>query len=402
MEEREIIQRVEDILKEKTKDFEEDEKSACIKLWKAVSRKLKITGTPEVWAASVYYAYARIVFRDGVSTKSVASLFGVSEAAFTKKSTEIRKLLNLSIYDKRFTPPRIYAESPMAKIEDILRMAQPKGIEGFFEVKEKRAEGVLLVNLEDGKEYFVKERKALGKLEVGHVVSATIFPKEGYYVFPRIIRILDPKDKEQKAFIESIKDYYSGKYIEKAIEIQRDLCEASKEYFGSTDPVFKDGKEAEKAFNNFIRWFSEERKVPEKGKTPIALHKEKGLKKLPKIPKIKLPRELLDAADVGVVFDEVGGIRIFPEYGKVKELFEGDFRKVPGYKDLLGVLVYEEDFIPSFVLRRLIERNPERAVEVFATTFRNIKSVEDVLSLLKRRRIDSNEKPKPTIIPLSL
>ncbi|MBS7609788.1 hypothetical protein KEJ19_04360 [Candidatus Bathyarchaeota archaeon] len=371
-----------------------------MKLWKAVARKLKVRGSPYVWGASIYYTYCRMVFRNGVSTKSVESLFGVSEAAFTKKCTEIRKLLKLNYYDKRFTPPRVYAESPMAEIEEMLMESKLKGIEGFFEVKEKRAEGVLLVNLEDGKEYFVRERKALEKLEIGHVVSATIFPKDDYYVFPGIIRILDPKDKEQRAFIKSIKDYYSGKYIEKAIEIQRDFCEASKEYFGSTDPVFKNGKEAEEAFEKFIKWFSRERKVPGKGKTPLQLSEEKGRKKVPEIPRVRFPREILDAKDVGIVFDEVGGIRILPEYGKVKELFQGDFRKVPNYKDLLEALVYEEGFIPSFVLRSLIEKNPERAVEVFATRFRNIKSIQNVLSLLKRNRSDWDEKPKPTIIPV--
>jgi hypothetical protein len=403
MEKREtdIIRRVEEILREKMEDSEEDEKEACIKLWKAVARKLRIRGSPEVWAASVYHTYCWMVFKEG-RVKSTENLFGVSKRSFGSRSTEIKRLLNLNFYDRRFTPDRIYAQSPLAEIEERLLKSQIKGIEGFFEVKEKVAEGVLLINLQDGKEYFVKERTALEKLKVGHVVSATIFPRGDHYVFPGIIRVLDPSNREHAALIRSIKDYYSGRYIEKAIEAQRDFCEAAKEFFGSSDPIFRNARIAEKALNDFLRWFSQERKVPGKGKSPSQLYMEKGRRKAPEIPKVKLPREFLDAKDVGVVFDEVGGICILPEYGKVKVLFQGDFRRVPGYKDLVRALVYEKGFIPSFILRRLIEKNPERAVEIFAMVFRNIRCLKDVLSLLEKHRTDWNEKPKPTIIPINL
>lgn len=120
MDEKEKIRRVERVLIEKIADFEEDEREACVKLWRAVARRRRVTGRPESWAAAVYYTYCRMVFKEEVSRKSVEDLFKVSQGTFTRRCTEIRKMLNLKYYDRRFTPARLYAESPFGKLERLL------------------------------------------------------------------------------------------------------------------------------------------------------------------------------------------------------------------------------------------------------------------------------------------
>ncbi|MEM3602727.1 MAG: hypothetical protein QXN87_08670 [Candidatus Bathyarchaeia archaeon] len=331
---------------------------------------------------------------------SVEKLFNVSKSTIARKSMEIRKLLKIKPYDERFTPARIIEESPIKKFENYVRQAIV-GVKGFFEVKEKGMDGVFLVDLSDGREYFAMERAALPKLRAGQVLCATIFPRGEAYVFSGVVKILDPEDKRQRAFIESVKDYYSGRYVEKAVEIQRELCKACMEYFGRTDPVFADARIAEEALNKFMKWFSCERKLSKEGKTPLELQMEEN-RPLPEIPKMKFPPELLEAGEVGVVFDEEAGILILPHYGQVKELFEGNYEKVPNRKSLVRSLVFEEEFIPSFLLKRLIKKNRKQAVKVFASTFKHVKSLRDIFNLLKKQRTDWNEKPKPTIIPIAL
>ena len=400
--ERQKIERVKRILIEKTTDLPEDESEACLRIWKAVARRRKVRGKPESWAAGVYYTYCRMILKEGVTRKSVEALFNVSQGTFTAKYTEIRKLLNLSLYDKRLTPSRTYAKSPIAELEEALRLFNgEEPVTNYFEVKKKGRDGVLLVDLKEGIEYQARDEAALRKLKVGQMVHMTIHPQVDAYISSRVIGVFDPEDTKHKAFIESVKDYYSGRYIDRALEMQRNMCEACKEYFGSTDPVFENPREAEEALNAFMRWFSYERETPGKGKTPAMAYLETH-RHLPEMPEMKLPREFLEVeeVDVGLVFDEIGGIYILPHYGEVKELLKGAFRKVTYYRDLVRTLVNEEGFIPPFLIRKMINENPKQAVEVFATTYKKVKTLEDVLKLFEKNRSDWKKEPKPSVIPL--
>jgi len=400
--ERQKIERVKRILIEKTTDLPEDESEACLRIWKAVARRRKVRGKPESWAAGVYYTYCRMILKEGVTRKSVEALFNVSQGTFTAKYTEIRKLLNLSLYDKRFTPSKIYAKSPIAELEEALRLFNgEEPVTSYFEVKKKGRDGILLVDLKEGIEYQARDEAALRKLKVGQMVHMTLHPQVDAYISSGVIGVFDPEDTKHKAFIESVKDYYSGRYIDRALEMQRNMCEACKEYFGSTDPVFENPREAEEALNAFMRWFSYERETPGKGKTPAMAYLETH-GHLPEMPEMKLPREFLEVeeVDVGLVFDEIGGIYILPHYGEVKELLKGAFRKVTYYRDLVRTLVNEEGFIPPFLIRKMINENPKQAVEVFATTYKKVKTLEDVFKLFEKNRSDWKKEPKPSVIPL--
>lgn len=216
----------------------------------------------------------------------------------------------------------------------------------------------------------------------------------------RTRRVFDSRVNRLGQFIDSFGSC-SSQHLAKVVKIQKELCQACREYFHRTDPVFADARDAEVALNNFMKWYCLERKLSMEGKTPADLYFE-AYGRLPKVPEIKFPPELLSAGEVGVIFDEVAGIFILPRYGQVKQLFEGDYGKIPNYRDLVSNLVYQEGFIPPFILKRLIRKNRKRAVKVFAATFENVKSLNDVFNLLKKNRPDWNEKPKPSVIPLTL
>ena len=400
-EEKQTRERDERILTENTHALDEDEKKACLRLWRAVAKRKKIRSKPEVWAAGVYYTYCRMVLKEEISKKTVEELFNVSRGAFTSRCTEIRKLLDLNLFDKRFTPTKIYAESPFPKLEKAMSLLYMEGsVSGYFEVKEKRRERVLLIYLRDGGEYLAEGKTVLKKLKIGQMLQATLYPHGDAYVFAEAIKIFDPKDARHRAYIESVKDYLSGNSLEKALELQKDYYEGFKQYFGSPDPIFENQRKAQNALNAFINWYSYERKRPGKEKTPAQSYLETG--RLPEIPEVTFPREFLEAEDteVGLVFDEIGGIYVLPHYGEVKNLFKEDCRRAPDYQSLVDELVTEEGFIPAFLIRKMINENPEQAVTVFSATYKKVKTLADIFELFEKQRSDWKKKPQPSIIPI--
>jgi hypothetical protein len=193
--------------------------------------------------------------------------------------------------------------------------------------------------------------------------------------------------------------------MEKARELQRRMCKAFEEYFGSRDPVFNNPHEGETFMNSFLEWYGYIREVPGKGKTPAQLYfEEHG--EFPDRPRFRLPRELVEAGEegleVGFIFDEVWGIYILPYYGEVRELFKGNYKEVPDHGDLLRALVHEEGYIPPFIIKRLIEENPEKALEAFSSIYSEVKRLKDLYKLFKENRTDWEEKPKPSVIPVKL
>ncbi|MFP3952465.1 MAG: hypothetical protein ACLFVP_10050, partial [Candidatus Bathyarchaeia archaeon] len=129
--------------------------------------------------------------------------------------------------------------------------------------------------------------------------------------------------------------------MERGRDLQRRMCQASEEYFNSRDPVFDSPQEAEESMNSFLEWYSYERDVPGRGKTPAQLYLDRH-DSLPDLPKFRLPREIHDAGadfQVGIVFDEEWSIFILAHYDEVKEIFKGNYVKVSDHEELLRALV---------------------------------------------------------------
>lgn len=189
--------------------------------------------------------------------------------------------------------------------------------------------------------------------------------------------------------------------MEKAWELQQRICQAFEEYFGSTDPVFSNPHLAEEWMNNFLQWYSYLKEVPDKGKTPAQLYAESH-GKYPELLKFNFPDELMEAGEieVGLVFDEKWGIYILPYYGEVKEAFKGDYTEIPDYEELLKALIHKESFIPPFIIKRLIEENPEKALEAYRTIYDDVKSLKDLYKLFKENRKGWEDEPKPSILPV--
>jgi len=190
--------------------------------------------------------------------------------------------------------------------------------------------------------------------------------------------------------------------MEKAREIQRRMCQAFEEYFGLRDPVFHSPRECEVNMNAFLEWYSFERAAPGRGKAPAQLYLEEH-GETPGLPKFRLPREVVEAGEdleVGIVYDEVWGFYILPRYGDVKKIFAGDYLTVPDHEDVLRAMMDEAKQFPPFLIKRLVEMYPEKALEAFNTVYVGVKCLEDLFMLFVENRSDWEDGPRLSVVPV--
>ncbi len=184
----------------------------------------------------------------------------------------------------------------------------------------------------------------------------------------------------------------------KAFEMQKELHDSFIEFFGCNDPVFENGKKVESALNQFWEWRNTKWKVPGTDKTPDELWLEKH-DTLPKTPKNNIA-SLYTEKGIGIICDEEAGIGIFPEYSFVKTLFKGDYKRIRNYKELVYDLIEEPSFMDSYILKKLILENKDRAIEVFNAAYPNIKTTQEIETIMRYARKDWDDEPIPTIIPV--
>ena len=298
--------------------------------------------------------------------------------------------------DKEVTFVELFADKLSADDKQAV-LSLRNNIHGFFEVMHIKDKVVYIKDLETEHEYEVIDSSTSKKVSPGDVVCTTVFPFKGCFYFSGKLDVYDRKIHAE--FIAHTKDYLSGKLKPEALSMQKDMARAFMQFFKCNDPVFENGKKAEKALNDFYTWYNRNYLIPDKGKTPEQLWLEEH-KSLPKVPRIKLT-PMYSECSIGIVFDELAGCGIFPKYGYVKTLLEGDYLKITNYEDIVHDLVEDEGFIDSYILNKMINRNKQRAVIVFRKKYPTINDIEDIHSLMRSKRKDWDDSPMPTIIPVN-
>ena len=176
---------------------------------------------------------------------------------------------------------------------------------------------------------------------------------------------------------------------DKRLEVQKEAAKSFREYFGDKEVICDNVSELNKKVKDFFEWRNKEWIVPGKGKNPDQIWKEdKGKEAEFKNPDFK---EFFseDMAKFGFIFDENHGIVIVPFYDYLKKLFEGNYKEIPEYYGFLYNIVAETNkFIPSFVLKDLISKNPKRTLELFKNAYVDINNMNDVEELLSYYRTD--------------
>jgi hypothetical protein len=184
----------------------------------------------------------------------------------------------------------------------------------------------------------------------------------------------------------------------KSCEMQKEMYDAFIEYFREYDPVFKDGKEAIKAMNDFLLWRSTHWIVPGKGKTPHELWLEDH-EILPEMLVVHIDG-FDDVKGVGILCDEKTSFYFCPQYSFIKKLFRGKYREINNFKEIIYDIIEEDDVIDTYFLKKVIVENKKRAVEVFHLAYPQIKTFKDLDETMRMIKKDWDKEPHARITPV--
>jgi len=150
--------------------------------------------------------------------------------------------------------------------------------------------------------------------------------------------------------------------VRKAFEIQEEQHAAWVNLFGSDEMVFEDGLDLGAAINRFHRHWSFEMVVPDTGSTRAeGFHKHHGQRP----PEIRgqLPDDLLEARDVGLIFDRQHGMAFLKSYGLFRSAFESGEQLTADQAQIVWDYLTEHS-IDYWVFERMKDRHPSRVEEV--------------------------------------
>lgn len=320
---------------------------------------------------------------------------------------------------KGYTPLELFVREqrrrkalPEEICQQLLRWKEP--IFSVFEVRKRIDEDTLLLhNLINQKDYLTRTTLpgSVAGLQVGSYLLTRIVPWYDYYCFSGATEGYPPEAKEyvMEMLAEFKREHLAALFVDdeerraKALANQRRVYDAFVAYFGDDEVVFPTGREMAQEMSRFYRFYTFEYVHPDWDKTMAERVREAG-KEPQGLPPPKYPEELLEAEQVGVLFDPAQGIFILPQYGDFRRLFtEEDFTQVPDYEGLFYEYL-EDESVPPLPFQRMVERYPERAREVFATILgrRKFDLKRSFPRLMRRYKgYWLDRKSVPTIIPLT-
>jgi hypothetical protein len=189
--------------------------------------------------------------------------------------------------------------------------------------------------------------------------------------------------------------YRNPEKLAKAWELQRADRERFVRFFG-VDLVVVPGEQAQDRLSEYWAFCREEVSRTATSAT------RRGGEDAP--PLFELPPDLVEAETVALIYDEVDGLGFYAEFGLVEAVFNDPelLRRRRYREQLLSYL--HDDSVEPMVLRRLAERDPERASTVFRRLLKKprfdwARDGEKLLRTYKPEYFD--QAPRPRISPVS-
>jgi hypothetical protein len=188
--------------------------------------------------------------------------------------------------------------------------------------------------------------------------------------------------------------YRNPEKLAKAWELQRADRQRFIRFFG-TDLVLVPGDQAQRRIDEFYAFSREEvaRTAPE------AARRASGSP----TPPMELPPDLVESETVAFIYDEDDGLGFYAEFGLVEEAFaDPELVRHRRYREL--VLSYlHDDSVEPMVLRRLADRNPDKASVLFRRLLNRPRFdwIRDGEELLRSAKPDYFARPpRPRITPV--
>jgi hypothetical protein len=306
-----------------------------------------------------------------------------------------RFVLQYRMRDGRTVVDRFVASRPdlsAADREMLLGWRDP--VEGIFEIRGQDRGSIILLNLIDDLEYRTYSNMgpaAFRPLPRGGFVVARlvpISPVPGAWLISGTMSSYAKSDAGQIAMVAmklATKQpelvFRNPENVEQGWKQMREDRAGFVAFFGSDELVLSPA-EAEERLNAYYRQRQE-----------AALARQPARRRPPNLPGLDapffaFPPGLADAGTVGVIFDDVDGLNMYPEYGMLRDLFgdpalAADKRYVEALRGYLG-----SKTIAPLPLLRLAAAHPDTVDAVFRKILRqkDFTWAEDGEALLRRRK----------------
>ena len=284
-------------------------------------------------------------------------------------------------------------------------------VEGIFSVERLHGDGLEIVNLVDELTYVVYSNlgaRVFTPIAAGSFVIGRLVPLGHEWLVSGVLRTL-PAEQHLAAYQSAARlalrnptlAYRNPVKLEQAWRLQRENREAFIAFFGE-DLIVVPGNqltERMRAFHHFQLY-----DLRDSEGTTAAERAIKAYGAAPKVPDVEMPEDLRTAETVGVLYDEVDGLSFLPDFGAVQEAFDRPERSaLRRYRKLLLSILRDPSSSPR-ILRRLADRDPERASQVFQRVLKQPRFSweRDGEALLHQYKADYLEKAVlPTIAVVS-
>lgn len=267
-------------------------------------------------------------------------------------------------------------------------------VEGFFEIRGKDLDSLVLLNLIDDLEYRAYSNigpAAFRPLPRRGFVRARLVPIRPFsdaWLVSGSVSIYPESDAARIAEVALALAtrlpelaYRNPEGIKRAWKQMREDRAAFVEFFGGDELVLPPA-EAEERLNAYYR----HRQEAALARQPA----RRRLRNLPGlgVPAFEFPPKLADADTVGMIYDETDGLSFFNEYGMLRELFAGPtLAAVKRYADVLRGYLRAETISPLPICR-LAAAHPGTVDAVFRKVLRKPDFIwtEHGEALMRRRK----------------
>jgi hypothetical protein len=306
----------------------------------------------------------------------------------------------------------VEAHPELQEAERAMLLGWREVVEGVFAIQRRDSDALLLDNLIDELMYRVRANTGphpFAKLKEGSFLLARLVPIQdewllsgAYSTFTRSQRDIVYRVAAELAEANPPLVFRNPANVARAWEQQGKEREEFIAFFGS-DLVVLPGAQVDERMRAYANYQVYEVRDAE-GKT-VAERAKRVYGAMPPLPEPDLPEDIGAKETVGVMFDEVDGLRFLPDFAPVQEAFANP--ELAGadawYRSAVRAYLHDATISPR-VLQRLAEPDPERASQVMARVLDrpDFSWGQDGEALLQETKAGYFEKPAmPGIVPLS-
>lgn len=280
--------------------------------------------------------------------------------------------------------------SDLSQKEREMVLSWQEVIEGIFQIDRVLSDGFMLYNLLNDLSYEAKPNMKVNyfPFQVGDYIHARIIPVDDQiYMFSGAIESV-PGEGVEDLLQDFLMDHpimaYKGNQekIQEGFAIIRDQYQAFVEHFGR-DEMITSGRKLPNLYQELMQHISDKGSISD-------------------ISSLEFPEDLLEAQDVGFLFDEREGMLFLQGYRQFKSVFTESGKLTASQKNVVRDYL-EEDTIPIVPFQRMSSRFPDRTQEVLRQVlgrpnFDLEKDFDRLMMEFKTKQVEARKYPSIAVI----